>query len=170
MVPRLDPLARIEEDATGRDLLERFRQWLRDRHLPITRQRDLVAQAVFTGAGHLSADGIQRRLHGRGHRIGTATIYRSLEVLVQCGLVRAHDFGEGFKRYEAAHSPTQHGHLICSRCAAVTEFSTERLDRALAIVADEHDFQHHKHRVELHGMCRTCREADIGAIVRAGRR
>ena len=159
----------MPDDAVRGELLERFRQWLRDRHLPITRQRDLVARAVFSGGGHLSVDGIQRRLRGQGHRVGTATIYRSLDVLVQCGLVRAHDFGEGFKRYEPMLSPAQHGHLICGRCGTVTEFSTERLERALAIVADEHGFQHQRHRVELHGLCRACREADIGAIVRAGR-
>lgn len=159
----------MPEDAAGKELVERFRAWLRDRHLPITRQRDLVARAVFSGGGHLSVDGIQRRLRGLGHRVGTATIYRSLDVLVQCGLVRAHDFGEGFKRYEPMLSPGQHGHLICARCGNVTEFSTERLERALAIVADEHGFQHQRHRVELHGLCRACREADIGAIVRAGR-
>ncbi len=159
----------MPDDAAARDLLERFRQWLRDRHHPITRQRDLVARAVFSSAGHLSVDGVQRRVRSLGHNVGTATIYRSLDTLVQCGLVRAHDFGEGFKRYEPMRSPGQHGHLVCARCGSVTEFSTERLERALSIVADETGFQHQRHRVELHGLCRACREADIGAIVRAGR-
>ncbi|MEO5824908.1 MAG: Fur family transcriptional regulator [Gemmatimonadales bacterium] len=135
----------------------------------MTRQRDVVAQAVFAGGGHLSVDAIQRRLRGLGHRVGTATIYRSLDVLVQSGLVRAHDFGEGYRRYEPMFSSGQHGHLICARCGTVTEFSTDRMERALALIADEHEFQHQRHRVELHGLCRACREADIGAIVRAGR-
>lgn len=150
-------------------MLERFRDWLRERHLPITRQRDVVAQAVFSGVGHLSVDAIQRRLRSLGHKVGTATIYRSLDVLVQAGLVRVHDFGEGYRRYEPMFSADQRGHLICARCATVTEFATDRMDRALALIADEHEFQHQRHRVELHGLCRACREADIGAIARAGR-
>lgn len=155
--------------AAGRELIERFRQWLRDRHMPITRQRDLVARSVFAGGGHLSVDGIQRKLRGLGHKVGTATVYRSLDVLVQSGLVRAHDFGEGYKRYEPLLSPAQHGHLICSRCGRVTEFSTERFERILPIVADEHGFHHQRHRVEIHGLCKACRDTEIGAIAQVGR-
>ncbi|MEO5799766.1 MAG: Fur family transcriptional regulator [Gemmatimonadales bacterium] len=160
---------KAEHDGSRRELLERFRRWLRDRHLPVTRQRDLVARTVFDSTAHLSVDEIQRLLRDQQLRVGTATIYRSLEVLLQSGLVRSHDFGEGFKRYEATAGEGQHGHLICGRCGGVTEFSTERFERILPIVADEHGFQYQRHRVEVHGLCRACREADYGALTRAGR-
>jgi Fur family ferric uptake transcriptional regulator len=124
---------------------------------------------VFAGGEHLSVEGIQRRLHEQGSHVGTATIYRSLDVLVESGLVRAHDFGEGFKRFEPLLTPGQHGHLVCSRCGRVTEFSTDRFERLLPMVADEHDFQHQTHRVEIRGLCRVCRAADAGSLVRAGR-
>ncbi len=158
-----------ESDASRRELLERFRRWLRDRHLPVTRQRDVVARALFESDGHLSVEELQRRLRDQQIRVGTATIYRSLEVLLQSGLVRSHDFGEGYKRYEASVGRGPHGHLICARCGGVTEFSTERFERILPIVADEHGFQYQRHRVEVHGLCRACREADFGALARAGR-
>jgi len=154
----------------AREMGERFRRWLRERHLPVTRQRDLVAQAVFSGGQHLSVDAIQRHLRDQGHKIGLATIYRSLDVLVDSGLVRQHDFGEGFKRWEARQQGAQHGHLICARCSGVTEFSTERFERALPLVADEHGFLPQRHRVEIHGLCRACRDAEVGVLARAGRR
>lgn len=157
------------EAAAGEELLERFRRWLRDRHLPATRQRDMIASIVLTSREHLSVDGIQRRLQDAGARVGAATIYRSLDTLMESGLVRAHDFGEGFRRFEPMHASAQHGHLVCARCGAVTEFSTERIERLLPMVADEHGFQHHRHRVEIHGLCRACRAADISAVARAGR-
>jgi Fur family ferric uptake transcriptional regulator len=159
-----------DDQAPGRELLERFRRWLRDRHLPATRQRDMIASIVLTSREHLSVEGIQRRLREEGVSVGVATIYRSLDTLVESGLVRAHDFGEGFRRFEPMHASAQHGHLVCSRCGAVTEFSTERFERLLPMVSDEHGFQHHRHRVEIHGLCRNCRAADIGALARAGRR
>jgi Fur family ferric uptake transcriptional regulator len=158
-----------EGETASQQLFERFHRWLRERHLPITRQRDMIARVVFAGGEHLSADGVQRHLRDQGHRIGTATVYRALDVLVESGLVRAHDFGEGYRRFEALLTPGQHGHLVCSRCGRVTEFSTDRLERLLPIVADEHGFQHQTHRVEIRGLCGTCREADAGALVRAGR-
>jgi Fur family ferric uptake transcriptional regulator len=145
-------------------LLERFRRHLRDHHLPVTRQRDLVAQTVLTSDEHLSVEAIQRRLKDQGEHVGTATIYRTLDVLVRSGLVRAHDFGEGFKRYEPMPQQAHHEHLICLRCGKVVEFQNDRLERMIPIIADEHAFQHQRHRVEVYGLCRECRRRDLGPL------
>jgi Fur family ferric uptake transcriptional regulator len=148
----------------GAALLERFRRYLRDHRQPVTRQRDLVAQAVFCSDDHPSVEAIRRALKERGEHVGTATVYRTLEVLVQSGLVRAHDFGEGFKRYEPMAAQAHHEHLICERCGRVVEFQNERLERMLPIIADEHGFQHERHRVEIYGVCRECRQRELGAL------
>jgi Fur family ferric uptake transcriptional regulator len=148
----------------GAALLERFRRYLRDHRLPVTRPRDLVAETVFLSDDHLSVDAIQRRLKERGVRVGTATVYRTLDVLVQSGLVRAHDFGEGYKRYEPMPTQAHHEHLVCVRCGRVVEFANERLERMLPIIADEHAFQHQRHRVEIYGVCRECRQRDLGTL------
>jgi Fur family ferric uptake transcriptional regulator len=153
-------LAKNEEAA----LLERFRRFLRDHRQPVTRQRDLVAQVVFLSEGHPSVEGIRRTLKERGEPVGLATVYRTLEVLVQSGLVRAHDFGEGFKRYEPMPAQAHHEHLICERCGRVEEFQNERLERMLPIIADEHGFQHERHRVEIYGVCRECRQRELGPL------
>lgn len=145
-------------------LFERFHRWLRERHLPVTRQRDAVARIVFAGGEYLSAEGVARRLREAGTVVGTATVYRVLDLLVESGLVRAHEFGEGFRRFEPLLSPGPHGHLVCSRCGRVTEFSTERFERLLPLVADEQGFQHQSHDVEIRGLCRRCREADARAL------
>ena len=147
-----------------RELPERFRRWLRDQRLPVTRQRDLVAATVFESDEHLSVGAIARRLKERGERIGTATIYRSLELLVSAGLVRAHEFGEGFRRFEPAGGEGGHEHLICVRCGRVVEFANERMERMLPIIADEHAFQHQRHRVEIFGTCRDCLERELESI------
>lgn len=144
----------------GAALLERFRRHLRDHRLPVTRQRDLVAQTVFLSDEHLSVEAIQKQLRERGEHVGTATIYRTLDVLVQSGLVRAHDFGEGFKRYEPLASQSHHEHLICLSCGKVVEFSSERLERMKALIAEEYGFRHHHHRLEIYGFCRECQTRD----------
>jgi Fur family ferric uptake transcriptional regulator len=145
-------------------LVERFRRHLREHRLPITRQRDAVAEVLFRSDEHLSVDMIERRLKERGDRVGTATVYRTLELLVEAGLARSHDFGEGFKRYEPMPVQSQHGHLVCARCGRVTEFANERLERMLPVIADEHHFQHQRHRVEIYGLCRDCRQRDLGEL------
>jgi len=152
----------------GAALLDRFRRYLRDHRQPITRQRDLVAQVVLLADDHLSAEAIQRRLRDQGESVGTATVYRTLEKLVESGLVRAHDFGEGFRRYEPMAAQADHEHLICERCGRVVEFQNERLERMLPILADEHGFQHARHRVEIYGICRECRQRDLPVATAAG--
>lgn len=153
-------MSRLGKDE-GAVLLDRFHRYLRDHRQPVTRQRDLVAEAIFHSDDHLSVDQIQRQLNQQGEAVGLATIYRTLDVLVRSGLVRAHDFGQGFKRYEPMPAQAHHEHLICVRCGRVDEFSNERLERMLPILADEHSFQHQRHRVEIYGVCRDCQRKDF---------
>jgi Fur family transcriptional regulator, ferric uptake regulator len=153
-------MVRLAEEE-GAALLERFRRYLRDHRQPVTRQRDLVAQAVFLSDDHPSVDTIGKSLKARGEHVGVATVYRTLDLLMQSGLVRAHEFGQGFKRYEPVPSAADHEHLVCERCGRVVEFQHERLERMLPVIADEHGFQHRRHRIEVYGICRECRQRDL---------
>ena len=91
-------------------------------------------------------------------------MYRTLELLVESGLIRLHEFGDGFRRYEGAAPQGSHGHLVCSACGGVEEFTTERLERMLPIIADEHQFRYRTHRVELHGTCRDCQRRALEGL------
>ena len=78
---------------------ESFRAYLRDHSLPVTAQRLAIADVVLGTEKHVSAEEVAAMLHERGGSAGTATVYRTLEVLVRSGLVVERDFGEGFKRF-----------------------------------------------------------------------
>lgn len=153
-------LTRAESGA----LVERFRRYLRDRRLPITRQRVLVAEVLLASEDHPSVEQLRRRLVERGEHVGMATLYRTVDALVKSGLVRERDFGEGFKRFEPARESSEHAHLVCDRCGAVVEFSNERLERMLRMTADEYRFHYERHRVEIHGVCADCRRRDLGGF------
>ena len=142
-------------------LLERFRRHLRERRLPVTRQRLAVANAIFQSGDHPTVEELQRRVKTSGAGVGTATLYRTVQVLVESGLIRERDFGEGKKRYEAAASAPAHDHLICERCGRVVEFANDRLERMLRMTADEQRFLYHHHRVDVHGVCSACRGRDL---------
>ena len=150
--------------ADGALLVDRFRRYLRDRRLPVTRQRVVVAEVLLDSRDHPSVEVLRRRLVERGEPVGLATLYRTVEALVQSGLVREHDFGEGFKRYEPAEDASEHAHLVCRRCGGVVEFSNDRLERMLRMTADEHHFQYERPRVEIHGVCSSCRARDLGGL------
>jgi len=150
--------------AEAADLLVRFRHYLREHRLPVTQQRDLIATAIFTAQDHLTAAAVHQRLQQNGRRIGIATVYRTLDLLVESGLIRLHEFGDGFRRYEGATPQGSHGHFVCVECGGVEEFTNERLERMLPIIADEHHFRYRRHRVELHGTCRACQRRALEAL------
>jgi Fur family ferric uptake transcriptional regulator len=139
-----------------REALDAFRTYLRDHNLPVTAQRLAIAEIVLGSTRHLSADDVARALAASGTTAGTATVYRTLEVLVRSGLVVERDFGEGFRRYEPARDEPQHEHLLCSVCGRVTEFRDERLDRITTLIAEGHRFARQRHRLVIYGVCERC--------------
>ena len=134
-----------------------FRNYLREHNLPVTAQRVAIADIVLGTDRHLSAEDIADALREQGAAAGTATVYRTLDVLVKSGLVVERDFGEGFKRYEASRGVPHHEHLICTSCGRVTEFRDERLERMTTLLAEMHDYTRQRHRLVIHGLCGDCR-------------
>jgi Fur family transcriptional regulator, ferric uptake regulator len=152
----------VSTQATPSPFLNIFRRYLRERGLPITGQREAVADVVFTSPEHLSVEDIEAQLKQRGERIGKATIYRTMEILVRSGLVEEHDFGEGFKRYEHLFGVQPiHEHLICTNCGSVTEFQSPEVVRIRDQAAAEHGFQPARHRLEVYGICARCHAAGV---------
>lgn len=147
-------------------LTEAFRRYLSDRTLPATNQRLAVARAVFEAEDHLSVDEVSRRVTAVGAAVGTATVYRTLDLLVRSGLAREHDFGEGFKRYEPAVPGERHEHCVCTACGRVTEFANDRLERMIGLLAEEVAFRPHHHRLEVYGLCRACQQSNPFARTR----
>lgn len=143
--------------------LDAFRRFLRERSLPVTSQREQVADVLFAAGGHLSVDDIEQLLRSRDVHVGKATIYRTLDLLVESRMVVERDFGEGFRRYERVPGHPHHEHLICLRCGKVVEFQNDRLERLKALIADEYGFQHSHHRLEIYGACRECQQRDGAA-------
>jgi Fur family ferric uptake transcriptional regulator len=150
----------------GARLAQAFRRYLSDHNLPATHQRLAVAQAVFDAEDHLSVDDVVHRVAQRGAAVGTATVYRALDLLVESGLAREHDFGEGFKRYEPMAPGDSHEHCICTSCGKVMEFANDRLDRMIGLLAEEVAFRPHHHRLEVYGLCRTCQQSNPFARTR----
>jgi Fur family ferric uptake transcriptional regulator len=144
----------------GARALVAFRRYLSDRNLPATQQRLAVASVVLDAADHLSAEDVARRVEKRDLAVGLATVYRTLDLLVASGLVQQRDFGEGFRRYEPVAPGQAHEHCICSACGKVMEFSNDRLERMIALLAEEAEFRPHHHRLEVFGLCRECQQSN----------
>lgn len=139
-----------------------FRRYLKEQGLPVTQQREAIAEAVFSSSEHLSVEELEQRLREGGERIGKATIYRTLEMLVKSGLVEEHDFGEGFKRYEHlfGQKPVRE-HLICTECGKVTDIHSPELVQMQEDVARRRGFQPARYRLQIYGLCADCQAQGV---------
>jgi Fur family ferric uptake transcriptional regulator len=152
-----------------RPLIEDFRAYLRAHNLPVTPQRVAVAEVLLLRDRHFSAEEIGQELEKDGVTVGTATIYRTLEVLVRSGLVVERDFGEGFRRFESARDMPQHEHVLCTVCGRVVEFQDERLERMTTLIAESKGYARQRHRLVIYGVCDACRSGRTVAASREAR-
>lgn len=137
-------------------VVERFTAYLREHNLPVTAQRLAIAEVLLTSEHHLSAEEVAKEVSARGRSVGTATVYRAIDTLLESGLLVERDFGEGFRRFEPARDVPNHEHLVCTQCGKVEEFRDERLERMTTIVAESRGFARQRHRLVIHGICREC--------------
>ncbi len=128
---------------------------LRARGYRLTPQRQLVLQAVVE-LEHATPEEIVTEVRRTASAVNISTVYRSLELLEQLGLVRHTHLGHGAPTYHAAGS-VQHVHLVCSSCEGVDEVPASVLDDVVARLAAERDFGVDVGHVTLTGRCASCR-------------
>lgn len=107
----------------------------------------------------LTAHEIFDALRRQERKVGLASVYRALDVLLRLGLVYRLDLGGGMARYEAARATDHHHHMVCLACGRVSAFDDSDLERALDRVAKRQDYVIDDHDVVLRGRCTQCRAA-----------
>lgn len=136
----------------------RFRAYLAEQGLKASRQRDHIAEVFFRAEGHLRVDELIAQVRKVDANVSQATVYRTLKLLVDCGLAEGRNFMDGQTRYELAEpAGHHHDHLICTECGAIVEFVDERIEKLQEAVAKAHGYAVTHHKMELYGLCRTCR-------------
>lgn len=137
------------------DPQELLRHYLQAHQLNVTRARERIAAAVFSWVGHFDAAQLWAKLSAE--RIAPATVYRTLELLVEAGLVRQLRLNAKRAEYEALLGHHHHDHLICVRCGRLAEFSDPHLEERLAESMAELGYLPHSHDLTLYGLCAACR-------------
>jgi Fur family ferric uptake transcriptional regulator len=152
-----------ERRGTTAHARERLSQWIAEKGLKATRQRDLIVDTFFDSPGHLSVDELLEAVTRRDAHVGAATVYRTMKILAECGLASARHFDDGQTRYEPALDRKHHDHLICTSCHAIVEFENERIEELQETVARHHGFTVTRHKLELYGLCKACQGRAGGA-------
>jgi len=130
-----------------------FRAFLKKRGLRQTPERFMVLDEVYATSDHVDADELYIRLKQAGNRVSRATVYNTLDLLLECELVVRHQFGKNQAKYERAYSYWQHDHLICLDCNELLEFCDPRIQSIQEMVADIYQFEIKHHSLNLYGHC-----------------
>jgi Fur family transcriptional regulator, ferric uptake regulator len=146
------------------DPQEILRTYITEHGLKSSRQREIIADVFFEAGGHLTVEELLERVREVDAKIGQATVYRTMKLLTKCGLAQPRRFGDGHTRYEpvAPDEEEHHDHLICEACGRIVEFLDERIERLQEEVAKIHGFAVTHHKMELYGICPSCREQGRG--------
>ena len=135
---------------------EIFRRFLRSKGLRFTSEREKVLEEAFSVHNHFEAEDLLFRMRERGHRVSKATVYRTLTLLVQCGLLREVIFGERHSHYEHVLGHRHHDHLICLRCGKIIEFTADAIEQLQQKICEQYNFEPLRHRLEITGTCEQC--------------
>jgi Fur family ferric uptake transcriptional regulator len=140
---------------------ETLSHYLKERRLRPTRERFLLLEQIMHMNGHFDADQLFAHLAGKGLKASRATVYNTLDLLVDCGLIWRYRFGENHSRYEKAFGKPRHDHLICLDCGDIIEFVNEKLGKIQREVCEEKKFKPRNSTLQIFGICSKCQTKKI---------
>lgn len=143
-------------DGRTREALQRFESFLRGKDLRLTEARAAIVEAALARSGHYPIEELIADLKRRGIRGSKATVYRTLPLLAEAGILQPAILAGDSRSYETTFGEEHHDHLLCSRCGKVVEFGFEPFERLQREVATSHGFRLESHHHELVGTCPEC--------------
>ena len=136
--------------------LEMFRRFLKDKDLKVTRQREILLRRIFEREVHFGVEDLEDRVKGDG--ISKATIYRTLQLLCECGLIEGVALVDNRRMYEHTYGHEPHDHIVCIDCRKVFEFDGGELVDLEADIAKRLGFVPVGHRLRIEASCDALRK------------
>ena len=137
--------------------IEVFREFVRRKGLRHSPERERVIRMIFATHDHFDVDELHSRLQRRNEKISKATIYRTIPLLIESGLLQEAYVEDGRVRYEHIYGHQRHCHLRCLGCGGLVECAEQSMGESARALAERYDFLLTGHRVEVYGYCPKCR-------------
>jgi len=136
---------------------DQFRKFLQDGQYRITGERFEVLDAVLAWNDHFDADNLFIYLKNSGSKVSRATVYKTLHLLHECGLVSRYRFSQGHAQYEKTTDRPHHDHMVCTKCGTIIEFENSRVERLQDDACAHYGFTPNYHSFQIFGICLDCR-------------
>ena len=135
-----------------------FLEYLTKNKMAATEQRRIVLEVFLGTQGHHSCEELYTHVSKRDSSISPATVYRTIKLIAESGIAESLDFGDGITRFECRHDREHHDHLVCIRCNRRIEVMEDRIEELQEKLASKHEFEVHRHKMILYGICPDCRK------------
>src|SRR5437773_12101663 len=133
---------------------QRFMEFLGRKNLRLTSQRQAIIDTVFSTEEHFTAEQLLAWARQRDSSVSRATVYRTLPLLTESGLVREMDFGKDYKFYDPNYAEhPHHSHIICGDCSRIVEFESEKIEKLENEITQKLGFSIKAQRLHITGAC-----------------
>ena len=133
-----------------------LRDYIKSKGLRNTAEREMILEEIFSCHDHFDVDELYLRLKEKKKQISKASIYRTIPVLIECGLIDRVFFEDGHHHYEHIYGHGHHCHLRCIGCGRIVEFKDKDLLEIEKRLARRYQFKVTYHKLEIAGYCEQC--------------
>lgn len=137
-------------------IIERFRYFLKLRGLSLTKERRQILETICDMSRGFTVDDLYLATHSAGKKSSKATLYRTIQLLLECRILRESGLSDRQAHYELAEAGQYHGHLVCEHCGTIQQFSGPTLDRFIREASANNQFIPLSAQVKLTGICNEC--------------
>ncbi|HEX8949756.1 MAG TPA: transcriptional repressor [Dissulfurispiraceae bacterium] len=136
---------------------QRFREYVSTRGLKFTKERNEILNEILAAEGHFDPEELFIRLKTKGSKVSRASVYRTIPLLIESGLIEEVERTDKHAHYEKVLSDRHHDHMICTKCGKVIEFYSPTLEMLQNELCERERFHSIRHHLEIIGYCESCR-------------